>query len=293
MAEILLNPIAINSNATATSIARRIFYGLSNVNTSAAVNGKLVNVIKSASVLNANATVPLTSFRIIKYTKAAPIGKATVVSQAHKYKTFKEDLRSEAKLEAFLFDRDIRESMFGYLPPFYQEFKDFRSLIGSEANEFTRLNAKLEELLLQFFITTATYSLDDWENFTNVRQRGTTVSLRRTEVKKKVNGIGTVTPKALKAIMNAFYESEMIEIPLPGVIRFKIKGKRGIPDNLSDIESAVNDVLPSHLQPEFVFTYLPWSEVEESGLVWTEADTYTYKGLEEVFLIEPTYPYQN
>lgn len=293
MAEILLNPIAISSNATTTSIARRIFYGLSNVNTNATVSGKLVNVIKSASVLNANATVPLLPFRIIKYVQADSTGEAIVVSHAHKYKTFKEDLRSEAKLEVYLFDRDIRESMLGYLPPYYQEFKDFRSLIVSEANEFTRLNAKLEELLLQFFITTATYSLDDWENFTNVRQRGPTVPLRRKEVKKKVNGIGTVTPTILKGVVNDFYESELMELPEPGIIQFNIKGKRGVPDNLGEIQTAVIDVIPAHLKPQFEFTYLPWSEVEESGLVWTEADIYTYRGLEEVFLIEPPYPYQN
>lgn len=51
--------------------------------------------------------------------------------------------------------------MTGYLPIFYQGIKGFQYLIGAEANEYTRLSAKLDELLLQFNVSTATYSLPD------------------------------------------------------------------------------------------------------------------------------------
>ena len=290
MAEVLLNPIALQGSATADFTARRIFYAKTNelssgvslsassrlikytgfsIVSDAAVSGRFVKVVKSGSALGAVAKVPLTPSRIIKYVKTSIASKANVALIAHKYKTVKAELIGRASVETYVSDRDIRASMMGYLPPFYQDTKYFRCLIASEANEFTRLNAKLEELLLQFNVGTATYSLDDWEKFTKVKRRGRTLPTRKDEIKKNINGVGTVTPKVLKEIVDSYHEAEMVELPRPGIIEFKFK-KRGRLEGVSEIAEDVNEVIPRHLEPVFSYTFMPWKELDMIRRPWSE-----------------------
>ncbi|MHA6258366.1 putative phage tail protein [Sporosarcina sp. CAU 1771] len=292
MVEVLIDPIDLKGNATAVSKASRIFYGKTSVSATASIEVLVVKIMKTSINVIGIATVPLTNSTIIKYTKAIPIGTALVKTKTHKFKTVQGELVSRARLEAYVYDREIGESMLSYLPQFYQEFKDFRSLFYSEANEFTRLNAKLEELFNQFFISTATYSINDWENFVGVKKRNEAISDRRLEIKKKATGIGTVTPSVLKNVMDEFYFSEINELPSAGIVDFRILGKRGEPSNIKDIREALDEVIPRHLEVKFKYSYLPWEEVETFGLTWEQAEDFTYQELEEVFLIEPPYPYE-
>lgn len=286
MPEVLLDPIILNVNATVAFSASRITYVKGSLDSKALINGKIIKIVNNGSKLNANASLSLTKSWVIKHIHSNISGVATVTTSARKFKTVSGHIKNESNLQTFINDREIRESMLSYLPQYYQDFRDFRSLIVSEANEFTRLYALLNELFMQFNIDTATYSLNDWQKSTDARISGeSTIQEQRNAVKLRINGIGTVTPKALKSVVDSFYESEMTELPTPGVIQFRITGRRGKPDNLSDIESAVNEVIPRHLEPTFLFSYLPWSEVDESNLKWAEADDYTYKGLEEAYLL--------
>ncbi|UAW07792.1 putative portal protein [Psychrobacillus phage PVJ1] len=296
MALVLLDPIVIKSNATATANARRIFSAktqmVSNATVSvkllrvqkagshfkcnAAVKGRIIKIVKSSGAIKCTAVIPLTHSRLIKYVKSNIKGIASTVSKAHKYKTARADLRAESSFEIYVYDRDIRASMLGYLPPYYKDIKDIQSLIVSEANEFTMLYAKLDELFNQFFIDTATYSLADWENATNVRRRKQTLEDRRMLVKQKFTGLGTVTPVVLKEVVDEFFEVEVNELPEPSVIELKRINRRGRYGNLDEVKETVDEIIPRHLQPRFVFDFLPWRELDMIRRPWSEVSELSF-----------------
>lgn len=294
MAEVLLDPIIIKNNVTVALKASRIIYVKNNlgataklsgkiqlikkahssIDSSSTVNGRIVKIVKSKSSFTGTTKIPFTSARLIKYVKTSLSNKANVALKVHKYKTSKSELISHSTLETYIYERDIKESMVGYLPPLYQDIKDFQHIIGAEANEFTRLNAKLDELLLQFNVSTATYSLGDWEKFTKVKRYRNSLDSRRNEVKKKILGPGTVTPAVLKAIVDDYHESDMDELPRPGIIEFKFK-RRGRLDKVPEILEDVNEIIPRHLEPVFSFTFLPWNELDMIKQSWEEVQSLT------------------
>lgn len=290
MAEVLLAPIILKSNATAISNARRIFYGKSNLEAASklvvkvqliksadsslksvtTVTGRSVKVVKSKSAFVAIATMPKTHSRLIKYVRATLKSQTRVMTKVHKFKTVRSNLKADSFLETYVYDRDIRGDMLGYLPLYYRDIKDIQSLIISEANEFTRLNAKLDELFQQFFIDTATYSLDDWENATNVKRRKQKIQDRRIIVKQKITGLGTITSAVLKDVVDEFFEIEVNELPEPSVIELKRIDRRGRYEDLEDVKETVDEIIPRHLQPKFTFQFMPWRELDMIRQEWQQ-----------------------
>lgn len=296
MAVVLVEPIESNGNSTALIHAHRIVSSVVNSQGTATANGRIIKIAKGISVLSVLATVPPLKTRVLKYVQANPKGIAVASLSSFKFKTVKGDTFGQASSELYIHDWDVREVMLGYLPSFYRDIKDIYSLIVSEANEFTRLYALLDELSSQFFVDTATYALDDWLQTTESRLgvgNSTTQEAKRNAIKSKLNGLGTITSDTLETVVNDFYESELIELPDPGVIRFKLLGIRGEPIDIIEIKNAVNDVIPAHLEPEYEYTFLPWSEVEQVNLDWDGAEMFTYKELEVSFLVDQGFPHQN
>jgi Uncharacterised protein conserved in bacteria (DUF2313) len=285
VAEVLAGAIAVSSSANAQSSVVLIVKSGGSTSATAALNANSIRVYYSGS--NSGATSALSTIPVLqKYTGFGDQSVTAVQVSGHKYKTTSASLSTSSTLEAYQTDLDIDKYIYDYLPRFYGDFRQVVEMLKTEASEFTRLRALLLDILDQFYVETATYGLDRWEKITDIEylpQRS--IPSRRHYIEAKLRGIGTVTPALLKSIVDAFYTSEIYEEPSDYKVRIKLVGKRGVPKNLEDIEAAVNDVIPAHLQPYFEFTYLPWSEVEAAGLTWEQAEQYTAEELEEAFLL--------
>jgi hypothetical protein len=285
MAEILAGAIGVNSSANAQASAILIVKSGGAPSATAALNANSIRVYYGGS--NSGATSALSTIPILqRYAGFSDQSVAAVQVSGHKYKTIGASLSTSATLEAYQTDLEIDKYIHDYLPRYYGDFRQVVEMLKTEASEFTRLRALLLDVLNQFYVETATYGLDRWEKITDIEylpQRS--IPSRRHYINAKLRGTGTVTPALLKSIVDAFYTSEIYEEPSEYKVRIKLVGKRGVPKNLEDIEAAVNDVIPAHLQPYFEFTYLPWSEVEAAGLTWEQAEQYTAEDLEEAFLL--------
>lgn len=293
---VIVDPVDMRGSAATSVVASRIISGIAHFQSTAYSNGRAIKLIIGKSIFSASATVEPLKPRILKYIRATPKATAVATLSTFKFKTVKGDTFGQASTELYIHDWDVREVMLGYLPSFYRDIKDFQALISTEANEFTRLYALLDGLSNQFFVDTATYALDDWMKASDSRLSRMDVASvedKRKAIKGKLNGLGTITPDTLETVVSNFYEADLIELPEPGVLRFRLKGIRGEPINMPDIREAVKDAIPAHLKAEYEYTYLPWSEVEQASLDWDGAEMFTYKELEETFLIDPGFPYQN
>jgi hypothetical protein len=286
MAEILAGAIPISGGASVTSKIRRIFKSGSSTSATSALNAKPTRLIYSESSTSATSALNVNLVVRIKPGHANVQSATAVQVSGHKYKTTRAALTGSATLEAYQTDLEIDKYIHDYLPRFYGDFEQVVEMLKTESSEFTRLRALLLDVLNQFYVESATYGLDRWESITDIEylEQRSIVS-RRHYINAKLRGVGTVTPALLKSVVDAFYTAEVYEENGDYKVRIKLIGKRGVPKNLEDIETAVNDVIPAHLQPYFEFTYLPWSEVEEAGLTWEQAGQYTAEELEEAFLL--------
>lgn len=74
------------------------------------------------------------------------------------------------------------------VPPFVAQMREMAELFGAEQPELDRLEGILTELLAQFYIKTATYSLNQWEqDFGIAENPELTQEQRRAQVLAKLN----------------------------------------------------------------------------------------------------------
>lgn len=293
MAELTIDALVLSASASTTGKVKRTMSSASAVSGTATVSNRLILIIKSDLDLQ-NLTSLNANSRQIKYIETAVSNGSSVQGISHKYKTINTELIAEATLEAFTYHRDIHLNMNAYLPQIYTDLEDVQTMIDAEASEVVRIQAKLSEVLDQFYVNSATYGLDRWEKevgITAIPQRST--DSRRHYINAKLRGTGIVTAELMKNVVDAFYFAEITDNPSQYVVNVKLLGKRGNPKNLEDIDVAVTDIIPAHLQPEYEFTFATWGEMNDVLLTWQEADVLTMEELEETFYIDPGYPHEN
>ena len=53
-----------------------------------------------------------------------------------------------------------------------------------------------------------------------------------------------------------------------GTVRVRFPGTVGVPEEFSQVERIILDIIPCHLLVEFYFRYLTWRECEAQGFTW-------------------------
>lgn len=288
MAVITLGVNQFNATATTQSKARGLFGVKSNPAGSATIQAntpRLLVTVKAS--VGGSATETSNQFVVRKYVKTSVQSNAQTVADAKKFKTFKASLSAGATVSAYWTDRDIKKSMSDYIPKYYDEIREAAAIIRTEANEVTRIKANLTRVFDQFFVNSSDVTLDRWENLLGIKNAdGKSVEARRQYINARLRGAGTTTPDVLSSVVTSFYKAEFKEIANENRFEIKLTGIRGEPDNLVDIRDAINDIIPAHIEPTFIFSYLPYSEISQAELTWGQADTYTYYELERAFLIK-------
>lgn len=294
MAEITLDALALSASASINGLSKRIFTSNSAINGQADVSGRIVLIVKDKSTASGDASFANVFPNIIKYVRKALTNNSNAIATPFKYKTIRASLVGESTLNAFTYHRDINADMHTYLPPHYNDLEDVQIMLDAEASEIVRIQARLYEVLDQFYVNSATYGLDRWESevgIDKIPQRST--DSRRHYINAKLRGTGTVSESLLKSVVDSFYFAEITDIPNEHQVNVKLLGKRGEPRNLEDIDVAVTDIIPAHLQPNYEFTFATWGEINNAQLTWKDADDKTMEELEETFYIDPGYPHQN
>ncbi|MBG9548507.1 YmfQ family protein [Cytobacillus firmus] len=182
-----------------------------------------------------------------------------------------------------MINRDINQSMYDYLPKYYEDVPEVRAIIDTESAAFEQLHVDINDVLAQFFVDTATWGLANWEHFLAIPvDESKPVNQRRELIKSKLRGIGTVTVALIKNVAESYSNGEVdvIEVPVDYTIRIKFVGKLGVPENLVDIQTAIRNILPAHLAVNFEFTfvlydqlkteYVDYNALAASGLTYEE-----------------------
>ena len=173
-----------------------------------------------------------------------------------------------------------------YVPSYYNELLESSELLSAEDSEFAKLNASIDDLLLQFNVSTATWGLREWERICGITtDTNKTLGERRSNVKARLRGAGVVTVEHIKNIADGYYggETEVIEKYVDYIVAIKFTSSYGVPSNLSDLEAVLREIIPAHLAIEYEFkfvtyailndTYVSYNDVLATGFTYTQLIT--------------------
>ncbi len=168
------------------------------------------------------------------------------------------------------------QEMLSYLPRYYETSRVMRSILQAEGAELDKLRQALDEILAQFFVNTATWGLDRWEEELGLSSyAGKPDDQRRSRIMSKLRGYGTITVSLIKNVAESYVYGTVDVIDHPEIYSFTIKfvDPRGIPPNLDDVKAAIEEIKPAHLAVEYQFTYTVWGELNTWGKTWGEFNT--------------------
>lgn len=166
--------------------------------------------------------------------------------------------------------------MKNYLPDFLRGSQVFVSLIDAEGDEFDQYRTSVEDLLKQFYVETATWGLDLWEQMLGLSSyAGKPDDQRRSRIISKLRGMGTVTVSLIKNVAESYVYGTVEVTENHAAYSFTVKfvDPRGIPPNLDDLQTAIEEIKPAHLAVEYQFSYTVWGELNTWNQTWGELNT--------------------
>lgn len=166
--------------------------------------------------------------------------------------------------------------MLTYLPRYYETSRIMRAILQAEGEEFDKLRQALDETLDQFFVNTATWGLDRWEE-----ELGLPVTPdqptdeRRDKIISRLRGCGTATISVVKQVAES-YDNGAIDVieDFPAyTVTIRFVDTAGVPPNLEDLKVAVRAVVPAHLELQYQFNYFIWDEWDAKSETWDVFDS--------------------
>lgn len=145
------------------------------------------------------------------------------------------------------------------LPHFYAGSSEVINLQVAFGNAADELHADVLDMLNQLYVDTATWGLEYWERFLELRtDLNEPLANRRSRIKTVLRSQGTISIELLKSICASFVNGEVEIVELIADYKFQIKfvGEIGIPGNIEYIRETINKVKPAHLGFEFVYLYI-------------------------------------
>lgn len=140
------------------------------------------------------------------------------------------------------------------------------NLTRSEGSEIELFKTKLAQTLDQFCVNTATFTLENWERELGIPVDNTkSADYRRSVIKSKLRGAGTITINLIKNVAESFSTAEVEVIEDNANYQFIIKfvGTLGIPPNMADLQAAIEDIKPAHLGFTFEYTYNTYNTLSQ------------------------------
>lgn len=131
--------------------------------------------------------------------------------------------------------------------------------------------AQIDDLLKQFFVETATWSLYLWETKYGIAaDESKPLADRRTAVRDKMTAAGNTTAEMVRQLAIALtgYEARVVVNSTDYSFSLEFLGEE---DTLADIDVSqvrkmVEQIKPAHLR--FIISGLTWNDIESVGLIW-------------------------
>ena len=175
------------------------------------------------------------------------------------------------------------------VPGYHLACAQSRALIETLADASLEAKAALYDVMDQFFVETATWGLDLWEQQVGIEtDRGLSHESRRGAIKQKLVASGQTTSEMVRQLAETItgYEAR-VHINQDYSFSLEFLGeKTELADiDVEELRSVVEQIKPAHLR--FIITGITWNDLERMGLTWQwfEDNQITWAGLESKFCI--------
>ncbi|HBF4375627.1 putative phage tail protein [Clostridioides difficile] len=139
------------------------------------------------------------------------------------------------------------------LPSFYNN-DITRKIQEAYDIELETLRETYDDTFDQFFVDTATWGLDYWENILSIKNRfDLSIEDRRSNIKAKMRGKGTTTIEVIKAISEAYTKTNVDVEVFSNLFSFTLSF---ITNNCSyntilELDKKIEEIKPAHLEHKF------------------------------------------
>ncbi|MGG1556232.1 putative phage tail protein [Paenibacillus ferrarius] len=164
--------------------------------------------------------------------------------------------------------------MLGSLPELYENIHETRALLQAEGVEIDDLNGSLSDVMDQAIVDRATWGLSYWEYFLGISTDITKpYDQRRSVIKSKIRGTGTVTVQLVKRVALSFTNGNVDVDDQPYLYQFSVQflDALGVPPNLDDFKAAIEQIKPAHIAVVYKFRYLTIAEAEAMTIAEIES----------------------
>lgn len=146
------------------------------------------------------------------------------------------------------FIRDDKVDIMRYLPVFLQKNKIFKATNDADSEEHDRLRLKIDDLLKQFNVDTATWGLIFYEDYLGITEPARDIKERREAIKRALNRNSVSTKAFMEALANKYIVDKSAQIvELEKRYSFNLIFSRGACWNLSELKKSINMYKPAHL----------------------------------------------
>lgn len=141
------------------------------------------------------------------------------------------------------------------LPFFYEECPKTNTIQDGLSSEINNLYSKVEGTIDQLYVNSATWALNEWEKFADIKKTEGTIEQRRARVASKLKAKGTTTLEVMKSLCKSYSEDiRVTEIFNEYKILLELIATKedDIPKtyNFADINEAIWEIKPAHLAHE-------------------------------------------
>lgn len=149
----------------------------------------------------------------------------------------------------FRFLRNTPVELRRYLPTFLFHDATFSDTLGTLSHEHEIQRLTLTDAAQQAFVKTATWGLDDWEEFVGLEHESAdTLQTRRNKILMKLAGVDSVTVPFLTRLVNLYVaDSQAVVIDHPETYSIEILHHGGQVLDYDGLEDAINTYIPAHI----------------------------------------------
>jgi hypothetical protein len=173
--------------------------------------------------------------------------------------------------------------MKSYMPRLYAESRVMDELLEALGAEFDLLRAATEDLIGQFFATTATWALSTWERYVGLPDNeGLMTDVERRErIVARLVGYGVANKALIKEVADSYvygdvevYDQNDAEPAY--TIRIEFVDELGIPAQIVDLQNVLRAIVPAHLAINYTYNFTLWNEIDTldagGAHTWNEID---------------------
>lgn len=157
------------------------------------------------------------------------------------------------------------ERLMRHMPKYYRGILEIETLQKAINDELEIMDAISKDVLDQFFIYTATWSLPIWEKIfgLTVGDKTSNIQERRENLISKLRSYGTTTKEMIARVAKTFTNGEIEVVEDNSNYAFKILFTSivGIPKNIENFKAVIEVIKPAHLNFSIEFRYNTHNQV--------------------------------